>query len=672
MAMDSEANEFQLRFEELKRQGSSSSNDRKAEWEHMAQLCVKNLRLDIARVCLARLGNARALKALREVEAEPELQAQVAMLATHLGMLEEAQTLYRSCHRFDLLNIFYQASGRWQEALETAEGHDHINVKNTYYRYAKYLESTGDTPQAIDYFEKSDTHRTEVPRMLQDDLSALEVYVNKKKDKDIFKWWAQYLETQSEMDSALHFYDCAQDYLSLVRLHCFMGSSQKAFEIAHASGDRAASYYLARHYERHNEVKQAVHFYIRAQAYNNAIRLCKDNGLDDQLMNMALLSNPEDMMEAACYYEERGTHMDRAVDLYHKAGRVSKALELAFATEQFSALESIVENLSKNADPALLARCSDFFNTHSQYDKAVELLVTAKKYQQALELCVVRDVVITEELAERMTLESKDLPEEERRTVLQRLGDCCRHQGNYSLASKKYVQAGNRLKAMKSLLKSGDTEKIIFFANFCRQKELFLMAADFLRSLDWQNDPEVLKTIIHFYTSAKAQDLLADFYEAWAQVNIDEYQRYEDAMNILTEAAKCLTKGQDPSSERDDPRLTRLKHKVVLIKKYVRARRLCEENPGFAVQICEALLQEPDVDHAVRLGDIYGFLVDHHCQKGNIHLAVVKLRELRQLLPSTNVGRFISKSSAEVLKKETLVHSERGDGGHVSDEDLLL
>lgn len=59
---------------------------------------------------------------------------------------------------------------------------------------------------------------------------------------------------------------------------------------------------------------------------------------------------------------------------------------------------------------------------------------------------MVRDVVITEELAERMTLESKDLPEEERRTVLQRLGDCCRHQGNYSLASKKYVQAGNRLK----------------------------------------------------------------------------------------------------------------------------------------------------------------------------------------------------------------------------------
>ena len=58
---------------------------------------------------------------------------------------------------------------------------------------------------------------------------------------------------------------------------------------------------------------------------------------------------------------------------------MSKALELAFATQQFSALQLIAEDLNENSDPALLARCSDFFITHSQYDKAVELLVAAKK-----------------------------------------------------------------------------------------------------------------------------------------------------------------------------------------------------------------------------------------------------------------------------------------------------
>lgn len=29
------------------------------------------------------------------------------------------------------------------------------------------------------------------------------------------------------MDSALRFYECAQDYLSLVRVHCYMGNIQK-------------------------------------------------------------------------------------------------------------------------------------------------------------------------------------------------------------------------------------------------------------------------------------------------------------------------------------------------------------------------------------------------------------------------------------------------------------
>lgn len=62
-----------------------------------------------------------------------------------------------------------------------------------------------------------------------------------------------------------------------------------------------------------------------------------------------------------------------------QAGHVSKALELAFATEQFGALQLIAEDLNETSDPALLARCSDFFIKHAQYQKAVELLVAAKK-----------------------------------------------------------------------------------------------------------------------------------------------------------------------------------------------------------------------------------------------------------------------------------------------------
>ncbi|XP_068161175.1 intraflagellar transport protein 140 homolog isoform X2 [Antennarius striatus] len=639
----------------------------KAVWENMAQMCVKTRRLDVARVCLGNMGSARAAKALREAEAEPEPEARVAMLAIQLGMLEDAETLYKSCRRYDLLNNFYQASGQWQQALDTAEKNDRIHLRTTYYNYAKYLESTGNKSHALTYYEKSDTHRVEVPRMLQDDTSSLEIYVSKMKDKNIFKWWAQYLESQSDMDSALLYYKHAQDYLSLVRVHCYMGNIQEASEIANDTGDRAASYHLARHYESHDDIKQAVHFYTRAQAYNNAIRLCKEYGLDDQLMKLALLSNPEDMMEAACYFEEKGTHMAKAVSLYHKAGYVSKALELAFATQQFSELESMAEALNETSDPTLLTRCSDFFITHSHYDKAVDLLVAAKKYHQALELCVTHNLTITEELAERMTVtDSKDLPDEARKELLERIADCCMRQGNYHLATKKYTHAGNKSKAMKALLKSGDTEKIIFFANISRQKELFIMAANYLQSLDWQNDPEILKTIICFYTKGRAPNLLAGFYEACAQVEIDDYQNYEKALDALTEASKCVSKAKD-SNEKQKAKMTELQHKISLIKKFIHAQKLYEDDASEALQLCEALLEEPELDPAVRIGDVFSFLVEHSCQHGNFQAAYRKLEELQRRLPSQNIRYYISPASLQAIQKEVGLPPSLEDGSDHKD-----
>lgn len=71
---------------------------------------------------------------------------------------------------------------------------------------------------------------------------------------------------------------------------------------------------------------------------------------------------------------------------------------------------------------------------------------------------------------------------------------------------------------MKALLKSGDTEKIIFFATVSRQREIYVMAANYLQSLDWQARPELLKNIITFYTKGRAPHLLANFYTACAQV----------------------------------------------------------------------------------------------------------------------------------------------------------
>ncbi|XP_016380630.1 intraflagellar transport protein 140 homolog [Sinocyclocheilus rhinocerous] len=652
-----------------------------AVWENMARMCVKSRRLDVARVCLGNMGNARAARALRNAEKEPEVEAQVAVLATQLGMLEDAERLYKSCGRFDLLNKFYQAAGQWQQAVETAETHDRIHLRTTYYSYAKHLEALGDKNLALVYFEKSDTHRFEVPRMLMEDNLSLEIYINKMKDKDLYKWWGHYLESQSDMEAALHYYDLAQDYLSQVRVYCYLGNIQKASEIANETGNRAASYHVARQYEGQDEISQSVHFYTRAQAYNNAIRLCKENNLDEQLMNLALLSNPEDMMDTAMYYEEKGTHMDRAVMLYHKAGHVSKALELAFATEQFGALQLIAEDLNENSDPALLARCSDFFIKHTQYQKAVELLVAAKKYHEALQLCLDQSLTITEDLAESLTVpkDSSHLSEAGRKELLEKIADCCMRQGNYHLATKKYTQAGNKIKAMRALLKSGDTEKIVFFAGVSRQKEIYVMAANYLQSLDWRNDPEIMKNIIGFYTKGRALDLLAGFYEACAEVEIDDFQNYEKAYGALTEACKCLTKAKGRSGDEADRKLLILTHRLGLVKRFIQARRMHEEDPVEAVCVCESLLEEKDLDPAVRVGDVYGFLVEHYCHHGNFQQAWSKIEDLRSTRPNINLSLYVSQTSLEALQnaagvrlvyRDTDTHAAEDDEEVEEDENI--
>ncbi|NXK69902.1 IF140 protein, partial [Sylvietta virens] len=622
-----------------------------AVWENMARMCVKTQRLDVAKICLGHMGHARGAKALREAEQEPEQKARVAVLAIQLGMLEDAEQLYKDCKRYDLLNKFYQASNQWQKAIETAEVHDRVHLRTTHYNYAKHLEATGQQSLALTHYEKSDTHRFEIPRMLSEDLQALENYINKMKDKSLWKWWAQYLESQSDMESALKYYALAQDYFSLVRVHCFQGNIQKAAEIANETGNGAASYHLARQYESQEDIKQAVHFYSRAQAFNNAIRLCKANNLDDQLMNLALLSSPEDMIEAACYYEEKRDQMDRAVMLYHKAGHFSKALELAFATQQFGALQLIAEDLDEKSDPALLARCSRFFIEHAQYEKAMELLLTAKKYHEALQLCLAQNLTITEELAEKMTVskESQDLSEESRRELLEQIADCCMRQGNYHVATKKYTQAGNKLKAMRALLKSGDTEKIIFFAGVSRQREIYIMAANYLQSLDWRKDAKIIANIISFYTKGGALDLLAGFYDACAQVEIDEYQNYEKAHRALTEAYKCLSKAKARNPVEQESKLGHLQSRMSLMKRFIHAQRVYPEDTEEAVRQCELLLAEQDFDDAIRHGDVLGFLVQHYAQVEEFHTAYRYLEEMQKIIPASNLSYYVSPQTMKAV-----------------------
>ena len=81
-------------------------------------------------------------------------------------MIDDAKELYKECGRYDLLCKLHQACGEWEEAIEVSEKYNRINLKNTHFTMAKHFESIGSFDDAIRHYILSDTHKTEVPRML--------------------------------------------------------------------------------------------------------------------------------------------------------------------------------------------------------------------------------------------------------------------------------------------------------------------------------------------------------------------------------------------------------------------------------------------------------------------------------------------------------------------------
>lgn len=299
---------------------------------------------------------------------------------------------------------------------------------------------------------------------------------------------------------------------------------------------------MARYYENVGKIPEAIQFYTKAETYSNAVRICKENDLPNELWTVANVARPKDKAVAAIYFEETGD-FKRAVELYHRSGMLHKAVEMAFASKQPETLQIIAAELDHHSDPELIEKCADFFLESQQAQKAVQTLATAKQFERAIDVCRSYNVPITELLAELLTPSKDDqITDASRLKVLIALGDMLHEQGDYHTATKKFTQAGDKVRAIKSLLKSGDTDKIVFFASMSRQKEVYVMAANYLQSLNWQADSKILKNIIQFYTKGHAYDLLANFYANCAQVEIDEFHDYEKAAKALQEASRCVSK----------------------------------------------------------------------------------------------------------------------------------
>jgi intraflagellar transport protein 140 len=104
--------------------------------------------------------------------------------------------------------------------------------------------------------------------------------------------------------------------------------------------------------------------------------------MSEELWNIGSVACNREKLECARYFEEVGA-LDKAVILYHRAGMLHKALDLAFKAQQFDILQQIATDLDADSDPALVEKCADYFVTNEQFDKAVDMLAIAKIWRKS-------------------------------------------------------------------------------------------------------------------------------------------------------------------------------------------------------------------------------------------------------------------------------------------------
>ena len=58
------------------------------------------------------------------------------------------------------------------------------------------------------------------------------------------------------------------------------------------------------------------------------------------------------------------------------------------------------------------------------------------------------------------------------------------------------MYVGDRVRAIKCLVRSGDTKAVIQFASISRNQEIYTLAANYLQQMNWR---EVRRSYIHIY-----------------------------------------------------------------------------------------------------------------------------------------------------------------------------
>ncbi|XP_075591572.1 intraflagellar transport protein rempA [Dermatophagoides farinae] len=526
-------------------------------WRLMARKCVMEKNIDWTFICLAKMGNVGLVRTLRQEMATQNGHHQIVLflMMIHLDLIEESEQLLLEIEPSQRCKL-YCLQEKWPKAFECA---DKIELKNLHYQYGKQMEMENRIMDSINYFERAD-NVGEIVRMLfeNENIVDLKNYCLKKKnekyDTKLVSWWGQYCESQCDHSKALEMYRLANDHYNLVRLLCHLGQKDKAIELVDdylqqrsdeiklndnidddhdGSGSETpemtgAILFLGKHLESIDSL-QSIDYYLHCSAIRHAIRVCIAYEHYDKLVMIAIkyLTMNECRNIIKRYFPLQNDFQDKMVSeenmamLYYKADLIKQAILFAIKYRLWPFLRRCLqEELEK--DERRFISGQDEIDLIIEYlrednsivDIVIDLILLSSNQEQfdsITQLIHQFGIDLNDQIMEK--LEQFVSKHSNNQSLMNTIAELCLEKGNYQLAAKLYNKIGKRVDSIKALIRTGQSDKIIQFANVARDRTVFKLAANFLQTINYEDTDQVIR----FYTKAQAEDELARYRETLQQ-----------------------------------------------------------------------------------------------------------------------------------------------------------
>ncbi|OWA52147.1 Intraflagellar transport protein 140-like protein [Hypsibius exemplaris] len=619
-----------------------------AVWNHLARLCVRGGKLEYAKMCLAKLSRADVLADLRAFSrTHPDPELQLGHLAALLQLMDVAQSCFDGAKAPELTLELQKASGDWNGLLDTLSSStaDRLRRRETLYSMAVNDVTFGDVDEAVKKFSDANCDKFDVPRLLlARQPSELRPYIDQADDRKLFGWYGHFLETQGLIDDAVDYYRKAGDLKSVVRT--MVDQEEEALTLVRASKDKAAAFQLAHTLEIDGNTEPAVliELYETASAYSSAIRICMENGLDEKLAQLAQKCEKPEMLTAAKFLEGKG-HTDKAISIFHRAGQLGKATDLAFEQGYYGNIETISEDIDENSDPVLVERCVEYFAEHNQVNRAVNLLIKAKRLLEAVNLCVRHQMTLDSRLIDVILEQTSasSSPIAERTAIIEKLADRCISQGLYHEAARLLIEIKRPEAAMHALVKTGDIDAILRYIRIIRDPDALVVAGNNLQAQPWHQKRDIFDAIVLAYKRAGAQLYLASFYDSWGETAC-ESGRYDVAVEAFSKSMAILEAVPTTRENAKDVETAKeeMDKKKKVVSYFVEVQREAESSPEAALPLAEELLKHCTWESGVRAGHVFSLLITAALSAGALPQAKKYLRKLQTDCPSSHeIGDFV-------------------------------